>query len=396
MASPLRSLTNCLIQFQSTTGGVKEDPFGNMSPVFELINVRAFLQVEEVGADKTLFQREQREATDGIPMRGYCVAPKLLPSTITAETEAALTFGDRVGRFIVTAINNPFGRAGIGRKVERIVGTSIYGWFQPGVELLGFNPPININKIMQLQCILGSKFSAHVTVTDCSGLGIDLTDIPIDVSVTDSAGTLWAKLGVTLFDQTLNPGKIELWAEPIGPDDWIVPGTYKRNMPEQCTYAILLNFDTGPRFAYPPSDFIAIQSPQNTLILSGADMPRASVEIQIIKGERYDLQLNVIGNYATWIPTGQIRRTAADADILTSWDFAATTYDSVTGKTTFNGYLGASKTRALPIPSSAATENIPGVSCWETDIEITHPTDTDNVVKILPKSPVRVTAEVTQ
>jgi hypothetical protein len=147
------------------------------------------------------------------------------------------------------------------------VGTAIYGWFQPGVELLGFNPPINVRKAMQIQLVLGGRLDVDYTVRDCNGVGVDLTGIPIDAIVTGPDGTVYAKFGIELFDQTLNPGKIRLYALPIMPEGTLTTGTYRRDIPENCTYAILLNFTTGPRFAAPPADFVAIQSPQNQVTL---------------------------------------------------------------------------------------------------------------------------------
>jgi hypothetical protein len=118
-----------------------------------------------------------------------------------------------------------------------------------------------------LEIVLGSNFSATIRIVGASGAGVDLTGCAIDVVITDVEGRLYARLAAAIAPQTSNPGLINLSASPIAPAVPVSIGTYRRNMPKNCVYAITIQFPQGLKFPFPPQSVTALQTPQNLLVL---------------------------------------------------------------------------------------------------------------------------------
>lgn len=66
-----------------------------------------------------------------IVVKGYAVEPMSLPASISPLEPAEMVMPPHKGTFTLDAniINAPYGRAGIGAKLEKHLGTAFGGWF---------------------------------------------------------------------------------------------------------------------------------------------------------------------------------------------------------------------------------------------------------------------------
>lgn len=132
MTSPLKGFENCVLLFQALTTATEVDAFGNAVPLMRSIPVSAAMKLTtNVDLDMKFLQHNQRQEDDAIAISGYCVSPTQLPLEVREETTARLTFNGRPGRFLLSFINAPYGREGIGLILEQSVGTKLLGWFMP-------------------------------------------------------------------------------------------------------------------------------------------------------------------------------------------------------------------------------------------------------------------------
>lgn len=110
-------------------GATVEDEWGNVRPVPQLIEVKAFLKLMSAADARDLLQHDQRSEPDARALSGYCV--DRLPDEIQEEAEGGLTWNGKPGKFVLTQINPPYGRSGLGLSTEASLGTKIVGWWIP-------------------------------------------------------------------------------------------------------------------------------------------------------------------------------------------------------------------------------------------------------------------------
>lgn len=128
MLSPYRNFVNAEITFlkqmsQSTNadGNVR---FGESVPI---LTITAY--VKEVGKrpDK---HRPEGVAETAIAYECLAVSPMILPPEIKPLQKATARISGEEGEFILEngLLNPPYGRQGLGAKLEQRTGTKFYGW----------------------------------------------------------------------------------------------------------------------------------------------------------------------------------------------------------------------------------------------------------------------------
>lgn len=128
--------------------------------------------------------------------------------------------------------------------------------------------------------------------------------------------------------------------------------------------------------------------------------------LAVVQGARYGFTLSYPTiDFTGWTFGGQIRKTYDDATILASWNFGTVTFGTIPefptdSFSTFEIYLNASQTAALPIPpktrESRTDPAVPGSNVWVYDIEAYDPLDAENIIKVICLSYVQVKPEVTR
>lgn len=131
MGSPFRGFQNAVLEFQILSDRTQEDEWGNQSPIFDVVQIEAMLEIVTDSTLQRFLQGNQRTEEDAIALSGHCVEPMILPMQIKLESEAALNFNYSPGKFVLTTIGFPWGREGIGKIYEKAEGTRILGWFIP-------------------------------------------------------------------------------------------------------------------------------------------------------------------------------------------------------------------------------------------------------------------------
>lgn len=130
MSSPFLEFTNATIAVTYPTGELGRDEVGNAIALLKTQNVSAKLKMLPLQSAR---KRDQSPGVDAsaILMEGHCVEPMLLPRAVEPENWFRATWDDREGWFyLLSPINPPHGRTGIGRVMEEVEGTKIIGWFQ--------------------------------------------------------------------------------------------------------------------------------------------------------------------------------------------------------------------------------------------------------------------------
>lgn len=137
--------------------------------------------------------------------------------------------------------------------------------------------------------------------------------------------------------------------------------------------------------------------------LTGTD--NAPNNYSIIQGSRFSFIVHYPTlDFTTWTFAGHIRQTYDSTTILAAFNFGPVTFGTREGKTgnwsSFEVYLDATDTAALPIPSSIrqfrTDSAIEGTNVWVYDIEAYDPADSENIIKVISKSYVEVIPEVTR
>lgn len=123
-ASPFAPYKNAQLRFQVASGALTPDPNGNLRPGSAVVEVEALLE------QKRDPNREVRPGVDpsSIWLEGYLVSPRPLPSIVTPDAPAAITWQGRQGRFYIEfTARNPYLAALNIDLVEQI-----RGYFLPG------------------------------------------------------------------------------------------------------------------------------------------------------------------------------------------------------------------------------------------------------------------------
>ncbi|MBD3882173.1 hypothetical protein IFO70_10420 [Phormidium tenue FACHB-886] len=137
MDSPFIGYENATLTFGQLTTETTTDDFGNSMPLFVPLPIVSMLRLVTNPAIDRLLQAQQQIEADGLALEGYCVDPMVLPMEVMEQTEANTTFNNVPGKFVLTLINPPYGRYGIGALIEAEAGTKIAGWFVPNREVMG-------------------------------------------------------------------------------------------------------------------------------------------------------------------------------------------------------------------------------------------------------------------
>jgi hypothetical protein len=130
-------------------------------------------------------------------------------------------------------------------------------------------------------------------------------------------------------------------------------------------------------------------------------------DYSIVQGEYFSFTIYYPDfDFSTWFLQSHIRKTYDDPQILAAFSFQPTVYQLHTNTAGVSKlysiiipYLGASQTVLLPVTRSRKSElesAREGGNVWVYDLEAHHPTDSDNVIKIISKSYVEVIPEVTR
>lgn len=130
MTSPFSDFVNATLHFQVATGSFTRDDVGNPVDVVQEETVTAMLK------KLSAFSASQVNRLPGVDdtallLEGYCVEPMILPDQVLAETVARATWSGLPGKFwLMSPVNPPYGKQGIGAISEAAAGTKIRGWFQ--------------------------------------------------------------------------------------------------------------------------------------------------------------------------------------------------------------------------------------------------------------------------